>query len=173
MATGEQTKPLPLALLRGRARPPLPMWSQHKQARTKDFKAATHRGPSETSPVMWLKARCTQTGSLAKQHGRWPCQFWSAANQRLSLLRGGHFGGSGQLPRLVEHLLLSNMPTRSPQRHNRPLIHTPSSPPPSLSPPARWDQTHARCLINTKTCQRCPVIWEESCETSNYHTDLW
>lgn len=101
-ATGKQTKPLPLALLRGRAGPPLPMWSQHKQARTKDFKAATHKrhtqGLSETSPVMWLKARCTQTGSLAKQRGRCPCQFWSAANQRLCLLWGGHFGGSGHLP---------------------------------------------------------------------------
>lgn len=77
--TGSQTKPLPLALLRGRAGPPLPMWSQHKQARIKDFKAATHKhhiqGLSETSPVMWFWARCIQTGSLAKQHGRWPCQF--------------------------------------------------------------------------------------------------
>lgn len=102
MVTGKQTKPLPQALLRGRTGPPLPMWSQHKQAGTKDFKAATHKchtqGLSETSPVMWLQARCTQTGSLAKQRGRCPCQFWSAANQGLSLLWGGCFGGSGHLP---------------------------------------------------------------------------
>lgn len=83
------------------------------------------------------------------------------------------FWGLRPPPTLAEHLLLSNMPTHSPQRHNRPLIHTPSSPPPSLSPPARWDQTHARCLINTKMCQRCPVSCKESWETTNYHTDLW
>lgn len=133
METGKQTTPLPLALQRGRAGPPLPMWSQHKQASTKDFKAATQKhhtqGLSETSPVMWLEARCTQTGPLAKQRGCCPCQFWSAANQRLSLLCGGHFGGLRPPPTLAEPLLLSNMPTRSLQCHNRPLIHTPSNPP--------------------------------------------
>lgn len=59
-------------------------------------------------------------------------------------------------PRLAESLLLSNMPTRSPtvsqqashsRTFRRPL-------PRSLSPPARWDPTHARCLINTEMCQR-------------------
>lgn len=73
-----------------------------KQAKARDFKAAMHKhhtqGLSETSPVMWLQARCTQTGSLAKQRGRCPCQSWSAANQKLPLLWGGCFGGLGHLP---------------------------------------------------------------------------
>lgn len=38
------------------------------------------------------------------------------------------FWGLRPPPRLAEHLLLSNMPTRSPQGHNRPLIHATSSP---------------------------------------------
>lgn len=55
-------------------------------------------------------------------------------------------------------------PTRSQQCHNRPPIYTPSTPPPApalthpclLSPPARWERTHARCLINTETKPALP-----------------
>lgn len=165
--TGKQTKPLPLALLRGRAGPPLPMCSQHKQARTKDFKAATqtpHTGSvsdisGHVTPCQvhsdWVLGRATWSLPLSvligSQSGTLPPLRWP-------------FWGLRPPPRLAEHLLLSNMPTRSPRRHNRPLIHTPSSPPslPVRLPPARWDQTHACCLTNAKTCQRCPV----SCEVS-------
>lgn len=85
---GRLLKPLPLPLLRWRAGVKQPMWSQHKPARMEDFKAAPHKhftqGPSEGPPVMWLQARCTQTGPLAGQRSPYPCQFWSSANQRAS-----------------------------------------------------------------------------------------
>lgn len=147
MVTGRLTKPLPLGLLRGRAGPALTMWSQQKQARIKDFKAAKHKhhtqALSETSPVMWLQARCTQTGRLAGTHGCCPRQFWSAANQGISLPLSLPFWGVRPPPRLAEHLLLSNMPTRSPRRHNRLFIHTHSAPPSlSISP----------CQVGPNTC---------------------
>lgn len=52
-------------------------------------------------------------------------------------------------------------PTRSQQCHNRPPIYTPSNTPRPplpclLSPPARWERTHARCLINTETKPALP-----------------
>lgn len=149
MVGGRLVKPLPLTLLRWEAGVKQHMWSQHKPARMEDFKAAPHKyltqGLSEGSPVIWLQARCTQTRPLAGQRGPYPCQFWSSANQRASPLWDSHLGGHGPPPRLAEHLLLSNMPTRSPQCHNRPLIHTSLNP--QNTPPS-----HCLCQVGPNTC---------------------
>lgn len=154
-----------------------PMWSHQNWARTRDFKAATHKQwPFAKSPVMWLQARCTQTRPLAGgrgQHGH--CLSFDRQPIRgfpPTPTLGSYFLGAQATSQIgCEHLLLSNMPTRSPQCHNRPLIHTPSDTPTPYTPTTRWDWTHARCLINTKTCHRCPVSSKDSWKTSSYHAD--
>lgn len=177
MATGKQTKPLPPALLRGRAGSPLPMWSQHKQARTKDFKAATHKRHtqrlSETSPVMWLRPGALRLGPWQSNVVTAPVSFdqqpiRGSPSFEVAILGAQTTSQIGWAPAALQyaHPLPTALQQASHSHSYNPF------PPPSLSSPARWDQTHARCLINTKTCQRCPVSCEESWETSNYHRDL-
>lgn len=100
--TGKQTKPLPLALLRGRALPPLPMWSQQNKPKPETSKQprtnTTHR-------VCLRHLRSCDSRPGALRLGPWqsnvvtaPVSLDRQPIRGSPLLWGGHSGGLGHLP---------------------------------------------------------------------------
>lgn len=130
MATGRQTKPLPQALLRGTLpRASTPHVVARKTSQNRGLQSSRTQTPHTVS-VGGISAHVTP----GQVHPDWVLgkATWSLSlsvlirsQSEASPLSRWLFWGVRPHPRLVEHLLLFNMPTRSPQCHNRLLIQTP------------------------------------------------
>lgn len=178
METGKQTTPLPLALQREEEPGPYSPCGHNTNQPEPRTSKQPHKNTTQRVCLRHLRSCDSRPGAL--RLGPWQSNVVAApVSFDRQPIRGSPsfvvaiLGGSGHLPDWLSPCCSPICPP-APYSVTTGLSFTLLQPPlpHSLSPPARWDQTHARCLINTKTCQRCLVRCKASWETSSYHTDL-